>query len=120
MDQRITPWAPTARRVESGRTSTANNTSHSGSWTADVETLEIAIAQLTANRPTTNDCRVAFFEVDSDADLHVNVTHKHQTVAVKGWSGPATLPDGFLHNRRFHVRQPILRHIRDMIFAARA
>lgn len=33
--------------------------------------------------------------------------------------GPASLPEGFLNNRRFQTRQPILRHVQDMVFAAR-
>ena len=119
MNKWISPRTNLAGRVGTGRTTTANNTRQNGGWTADVAALEIAIAQLTASRPLTNDCRVSFFEVAGDTDLHVNVTHKHRTVAVKGWSGPASLPEGFLSNRRFQTRQPILRHVRDMVFAAR-
>ena len=62
---------------------------------------------------------MSFFEVAGDTDLHVNVTHRHETVGVKGWSGPANLPDGFVHNRRFQDREVILPHIRAMVFAPR-
>jgi hypothetical protein len=89
------------------------------SWTADVETFERAIGRFTLDRPLANDCHVVFFEVPGDGQLHVNVTHQHQTMAVRGWAGPARLPDGFLHNRRFDDTPPrqIIRHIRDMVFA---
>ena len=91
-------------------------------WTADVETLETAIELFTANRPLANECHVAFFEIAGDRDLHVNVTHHHRTAAVRGWAGPAIMPDGFVHNRRFGGTPPntIIRQIRDMVFAARA
>jgi hypothetical protein len=91
------------------------------SWTADVKTLEIAIRQLTSRRLPANDCRVALFEVAGDRDLHVNVTHRHKTAAVKGWAGPAALPQGFVHNRTFGDMPPkaIVRRIREMVFSAR-
>jgi hypothetical protein len=54
-----------------------------GSWKTDVEALETAIGRFTADRPLTSDCQVVFFEIASDGHLHVNVTHKHQTMAVK-------------------------------------
>ena len=91
------------------------------SWTADVDAMETAIGRLTARRALTDDCRVALFEVTGDGDLHVNVTHPHQTQAPRGWAGPAVLPHGFVHNRTFSdmpVNQ-IVRHIRDMVFSAR-
>jgi hypothetical protein len=92
-----------------------------GSRAADVEVLEAAIGRFTADRPLTNACRVAFFEIASDDHLHVNVTHEHETTAVRGWAGPATVPDGFVHNRTFGDTPPsrIVRHIRDMVFAER-
>ena len=90
-----------------------------GSWTADVEMLETAIGRFTNERPLANGCQVAFFEIPGDAELHVNVTHRHPTVAIRGWVGPASLPGGFVHNRRFGDTPPnqILRHIRNMVFA---
>jgi hypothetical protein len=105
--------------VSTARATTTNNTLQSGYWSCDVTALEHAIGMLAATRPLTNDCRVSFFEVAGDTDLHVNVTHRHETVAVKGWSGPASMPDGFVHNRRFQDRQSILPHIRAMVFAER-
>lgn len=92
-----------------------------GSWTADVGTLETAIGRFTADRLLTNDCRVVLFEIDRDGHLHVNVTHKYPTRTVRGWAGPASLAGGFVHNRTFGDTAPrqITRHIRDMVFAAR-
>ncbi len=91
------------------------------SWTADVEALEIAIRGLTSRRPLTNDCRVALFEVVGDVNLHVNVTHRYETEAARGWAGPAVLPQGFVHNRTFGDMRPnqIVRRIREMVFSAR-
>src|SRR4029453_10167096 len=92
-----------------------------GSWKTDVEASETAIGRFTADRPLTNDCQVVFFEIASDGHLHVNVTHKYQTMAVKGWAGPASLPGGFVTNRILRHPPPsrIVRPIRDMVFAAR-
>ena len=92
-----------------------------GSWTADVEALEAAIGRFAADRPLTNDCRVVFFEIVRDDHLHVNVTHRHRTLAVRGWAGPASVAEGFVHNRTFGDTPPsrIVRHIRDMVFAPR-
>jgi hypothetical protein len=72
-------------------------------------------------KPLTNACRVVFFEIAGDAHLHVNVTHRHQTTAVRGWAGPAKLPEGFVHNRMFGETPSgqMLRHIREMVFAER-
>ena len=58
------------------------------SWTADVETVETAIAHFTAD-PMKNDCQVLFFEMDQDSHLHVNITHKYPTKTAQGWAGPA-------------------------------
>jgi hypothetical protein len=90
-------------------------------WTAEVDALEIAIGQMTSRRPLADDCRVALFEVVGDGNLHVNVTHRHQTQAPRGWAGPAVLPQGFVHNRTFGDVPPkqIVRHIREMVFSAR-
>lgn len=93
----------------------------SPSWATDVAALERAIQRFTLDRPLTNDCKVVFFEVARDGHLHVNVTHKHQTAAAAGWAGPASMPEGFVHNRRFGDTAPsqMIRHIRNMVFAAR-
>jgi hypothetical protein len=90
-------------------------------WTADVDALETAIGRLTSRRPLNDDCRVALFEVLGDGSLHVNVTHRHQTQAPRGWVGPAVLPQGFVHNRTFGdmPANQIARHIRKMVFSAR-
>jgi hypothetical protein len=91
------------------------------SWKSDVRALESAVARFTLDRPLPNDCQVAFFEIAGDRHLHVNVTHKYQTAAATGWAGPARLPKGFVHNRRFGAARPdqATRHIRDMVFADR-
>ena len=103
------------------RAVTTTHRNLTSSWTEDVETLETAIRQFPAHGPLKNDCQVVFFEVDGDHQLHVNVTHRHQTVDVRGWSGPGKLPDGFVHNRRFDHAPPsrIVEHIREMVFAGR-
>ena len=90
-------------------------------WSADVKTMETAVGHFTTDRPRQNDCHVAFFEIARDGHLHVNVTHKYATRAVRGWAGPASVADGFVHNRTFGDTRPsqMLRHIRDMVFAAR-
>ena len=119
MATRIDRRASDTKRPPAARATMANNTIHSGYWSSDVTALESALGKLIGKRPVTNECRVSFFEVAGDADLHVNVTHRYATVAVKGWAGPAIMPDGFVHNRRFQDRQAILSHIRDMVFAAR-
>jgi len=93
-----------------------------GSWTADVETLETAVRHFKAgDGAARNDCHVVFFEIVRDGHLHVNITHKYPTRTVRGWAGPASLPAGFVHNRRFADTQPsqMIRQIRDMVFAAR-
>ena len=92
-----------------------------GSWTADVDAVERAIGRLTSPRRLANDCRVALFEVVGDGNLHVNVTHRHQTQAPSGWAGPAVMPQGFVHNRTFGEMPPsqIVRHIRAMVFSTR-
>src|SRR4051812_7474110 len=91
------------------------------SWTADVQTVETALGRFPIDAATNNDCQVAFFEMARDGHLHVNVTHQHPTKNVPGWSGPATLPRGFVHNRTFNDEQSsgeILRHVRAMVLAA--
>ncbi|HEU4688520.1 MAG TPA: hypothetical protein VFS23_09175 [Vicinamibacterales bacterium] len=86
------------------------------SWTADVETVETAIRRF---RSISNECQVRLFEMAGDRHLHVNVTHKSPTATAPGWAGPASLPQGFVHNRRFsEPASQIVRHIRNMVFAA--
>ena len=90
-------------------------------WISDVATVERSVGRMAADRVVTNDCRVVLFEVAHDGQLHVNVTHRHQTKAVKGWSGPGVSAEGFIHNRTFQgaPTAEILRSIRQMVFAAR-
>ena len=90
-------------------------------WTADVEVLETAIERFTADRPLADDCRVDLFEMPGDGHLHVNVTHHDRRVSPPGWAGPGKVANGFIHNRRFvHMPQSqVIRHIREMVFAAR-
>jgi hypothetical protein len=120
-------YEPAAEALEHGARDGAKGvtTKHkllTSSWTADVETAEIAIGRFTPRRPPANDCEVVFFEIAGDGQLHVNVTHQHCTTPVHGWAGPAKLPDGFVHNRRFDATTPnqMIRQIREMVFAARA
>ena len=91
------------------------------SWTAAVATLETALGHFNANDAVKNDCRVSFFETGQDGQLHVNITHRYPTKTAHGWAGPASLPEGFVHNRRFGDTQPsqIIRRVRDMVFASR-
>jgi len=88
---------------------------------ADVERLESAIGRFKADPAVANNCEVAFFEMVGDEHLHCNVTHRHATKSVTGWAGPGHVPDGFVHNRRFGdmPHNEVVRHIRDMVFAAR-
>ena len=91
------------------------------SWQADVRAVESAVSRFTLDRPLSNDCTVALFEIAGDDHLHVNVTHKYETTTARGWAGPARLPTGFVHNRRFGDTQPhqVIRQIRNMVFAER-
>ena len=75
-------------------------------WTGDVRLLEAAIRRFDVKRSPQNDCRVVLFEVPRDSDLHVNVTHAHETKSVRGWAGPGSVPDGFVSNRTFGAMQP--------------
>jgi len=94
-----------------------------GSWTADVEAVEAGIRRFATHGSSTDTCHVALFEIVGDGHLHVNVTHRHATKSARGWAEPGKLPDGFVHNRMFtdqQSRQVMIRHIRDMVFAARS
>jgi len=107
--------------IEGLRSVTTTHQLLTTTWTADLEIVEAAIDRFASEQPLTNECQVKFFELPHDNHLHVNVTHRHQTVEVRGWAGPANLPEGFVHNRRFGDMQPnhMIRHIRDMVFAQR-
>jgi hypothetical protein len=92
------------------------------SWTADVAAIETGIERFKRDRAVTNDCHVALFEIERDAQLHVNVTHRRPTKTLGGWAGPAIMPTGFVHNRRFSDSEPsaIIGQIRRMVFAGPA
>jgi hypothetical protein len=92
----------------------------SDAWTADVENLEWAIGRFKADPNVANNCEVVFFEIVGDRQLHCNVTHRHATKTVTGWAGPGHVAGGFVHNRRFGAtpQNEMIRHIRDMVFAA--
>ena len=108
-----------ARRGEA-RTISARHQLLSDSWAADVENLEWAIGRFKADPNVENNCEVVFFEIAGDEQLHCNVTHRRETKTITGWAGPGEVPNGFVHNRRFGdaSQNDMLRHIRDMVFAA--
>jgi hypothetical protein len=93
----------------------------SDSWTADVDALEGAIGRFTTEGNLQGNCEVVFFEIAGDGHLHVNVIHRFATKGMRGWAGPGTMPNGFVHNRRFAdaSQNEMIRHIRDMVFAPR-
>lgn len=92
----------------------------SGSWAAEVDAIETAMWRFENQHPLAADCVVAFFEIAADEKLHVNVTHRRRTKAIRGWAGPADTSDGFVTNRRFDPIPTIriVRHVREMVFAA--
>ena len=91
-------------------------------WTQDVDNAENAIEAFHSDSWPANDCRVVFFEIAGDDHLHVNVTHKKRTPTESGWAGPASVPEGFVHNRRFGYAQArgMVRHIRNVVTSAQA
>ena len=91
------------------------------SWTEDVQAVEAAIGRFSEDRAVTNDCQVALFETGRDDHLHVNVTHRYATRTARGWAGPARLPGGFVHNRRFRDARitEIIGSVREMVYASR-
>ena len=101
-------------------TITATHKLVTDSWVADVEAVETAVRRFRTSDPLGNDCQVMLFEIPRDQYLHVNVTHKYPTITAPGWSGPASLPQGFVHNRIFSERPAgqIVRDIRHMVCAA--
>ena len=109
------------RKLRAPASITAKHRLLTRAWNADVDVLETAIGRFKAEGPQANDCQVVFFEIAGDRDLHVNVKHKHPTMKVSGWIGPAATPDGFVHNRTFGDVPPsrMIRHIHDMVFAGR-
>ena len=92
-----------------------------GSWNTDVDAVETAVRRFKTDGAPGNDCQVVMFEMAHDQHLHVNVTHRYQTRIARGWAGPGSLPQGFVHNRTFSAAQPtgqIVRYVREMVLAA--
>jgi hypothetical protein len=91
------------------------------SWIEDVQAVEAAIGRFSEDRAVTNDCQVALFDTGRDDHLHVNVTHRYATRTARGWAGPARLPGGFVHNRRFRDGRitEIIGCVREMVYASR-
>src|SRR6476469_433510 len=107
------------KRQLSTRSSLAENTAISArhrllgqSWTMDVDYLESAIRDFKTDGHTVNGCDVVFFELQGDAQLHCNVTHRHPTRTASGWAGPGEVAGGFVYNRRFAdgPKNDMLRH----------
>jgi len=92
------------------------------SWNACVDTIGTALWRDADQDGLTSDCAMAFFDTGADEALHVNVTHPHPTRRISGWTGPGHTAAGFVYNRTFDATPTpqILRHVRDMAFAARA
>jgi len=107
-------------RTASPTHANSHHTLLTDAWVEDVQILEKGINAF----PVTpaNDYHVALFEVAGDPQLHVNVTHKQQTEAVKGWLGPGVSASGFIYSRRFASTPTasILRRIREMVFSPAA
>jgi hypothetical protein len=99
---------------------TANHTLLTGAWTMEVKSLEAALGRVKPEAGVNGQCRVTFFEVAGDGDLHVNVMHHSATEGVTGWAGPGATADGVVYNRTFSrmPRYQVLRQIKNMIFAA--
>ena len=117
------PKATDSHRTDGGGDAVAVLARHellSDSWRADVEALERVIGGFRTDGAPTN-CEVVCFEIAGDLHLHVNVTHRYPTKAVRGWAGPGRMSYGFVHNRRFGdtPRRQMIRHVREMVFAAR-
>jgi hypothetical protein len=91
----------------------------SASWVAEVDTIERSMSVFEDAHPLASDCAVVFFEIATDEKLHVNVTHRYRTKAVRGWAGPGDTPQGFVHNRTFGAAATarIVHHVREMVFA---
>ncbi len=109
------------KRIDPSPAITTNQALLTTAWTGDVKVLEAALGRCNGQGRLNGSCRVAFFEVAGDSQLHVNVIHPHPTLTISGWTGPGRTPDGLIHNRTFSraPRYQILRQIRDMVFASR-
>ena len=100
---------------------TAGHKLLTGAWTAEVKIAEAAISRFGSDESPT-DCHIVFFEVAGDDRLHVSVTQPYATLAVRGWTGPGSEPDGFVLTRTFTGAQSrqMTRQIRDMVVATRS
>jgi hypothetical protein len=118
-------WDNTRERVAIGCSDdmaiTAGHRLLTGVWTSEVKIAEAAISRFGSDDSPT-DCHILFFEVAGDARLHVSVTHPYATLAVRGWTGPGSTPDGFVLSRTFSGAQSrqMTRQIRDMVLATRS
>ena len=104
--------------------SAALTTSHvllTDAWTADVNALQAALGRIEKGAGLSSDCRVTFFEVAGDAQLHVEVTHRSAAANVNGSPGAESASERVVHNRAFSraPRYQVLRGIREMVFAGR-
>ena len=97
---------------------TTNHSLLTAAWTTEVQALEAALGRITDGRVSSG-CRVTFFEVAGDQQLHVNVTRRPAPRGVNGWAGPGSTPAGSVYNRTFGrmPRYPVLRQIKDVVFA---
>jgi hypothetical protein len=109
-----------ANRARAGRL-TSTRKRLTAEWAADVDSIEAAMWRFNDEHPLASDCEVVFFEIAPDEKLHVNVTHRRLTKAMRGWAGPADTPNGFVHNRTFGdtPTPQLVRNIREMVFAGR-
>ena len=90
-------------------------------WTKDVNALQAALGRIEKGAGLSSDCRVTFFEVAGDAQLHVEVAHRPTAGNVNGSSGAASTSERVVHNRAFGrvPRYQVLRELREMVFAGR-
>jgi hypothetical protein len=109
------------KSIDASPAITTNQALLTTAWTADVKMLEAALSRCNVEGRLNGACRVVFFEVAGDAQLHVNVIHRHPALTMSEWTGPGRTPDGLIYNRTFSraPRYQILRRIRDMVFASR-
>ena len=105
--------------VSASRALTTRHVLLTDAWTADVKTLRAALGRIEKGAGLSSECRVTFFEVAGDAQLHVEVTHRHTTG--NGSAGADGTPERVVHNRVFSraPRYQVLREIREMVFAGR-
>lgn len=88
-------------------------------WQDDAAAVSATVRAVTRRRAVRNGCRIVFFELAGDADLHVNVIHPRPIATPAGWSGPGVTAGGFVHNRRFRFSESrrMARLIEEMVYA---